>query len=298
MAGALLTIKGGDLTGGTVTGGSGSGGGNGQAFGGGLFLQGNESITLAPAAGMVETISGVIADQTGSGGTGGNGGAGGLILNGAGTLDLTVANTYTGGTTIDRGVLELANASAAGSGGIDFASTSGEIEYAAPGADLANTISGFTGSDEIDFSTIAYATGDFAVDTGGKVSIEKSGGAPVATFNVSGTYASDNFDVGKDASGHVLVTDPATAALALADLLGQPGADGGALFSTSANDLLDFDAWTALSPSAGVDRGGFQLHQDANVGRSTADLIAGSGGLTDRPDTAMSPTDHWGRLMS
>ena len=105
-----------------MTGGSGSGGGgNGQAFGGGLFLQGDETITLAPAAGTVETISGVIADQTGSGGTGTNAGAGGLILDGAGTLDLTAANTFTFGVTIDAGTLELGNSGGAGSGEITFA---------------------------------------------------------------------------------------------------------------------------------------------------------------------------------
>jgi autotransporter-associated beta strand protein len=65
-------------------------------------LQGNETITLAPAAGT-ERISGVNADQSGSGGTS----AGNLTLNGAGTLDLTAANTCTGATTIDQGVLEL-----------------------------------------------------------------------------------------------------------------------------------------------------------------------------------------------
>jgi len=47
--GATLTIAGGSLTGGTVTAGSGnSGGATGHAYGGGLFLQGNETITLAP----------------------------------------------------------------------------------------------------------------------------------------------------------------------------------------------------------------------------------------------------------
>ena len=206
MAGASLTIVGGSLGAGTVAGGGGGGFGvDGQAFGGGLFLQGNEAITLAPAAGKVERISGVIADQTGSGGTGANAGAGSLILNGAGTLDLTAANTFSGGTTIDQGTLELARASAGGSGGIDFASTSGEVEYSA-GANLANAISGFGGSDKIDFAQVAFAAGDHAVDNSGKVSIKTSAAVTVATFKVSGTYTSANFHVGKDASGHVLVT--------------------------------------------------------------------------------------------
>ena len=180
-----------------------------------MFLQGDETITLAPAASTVETISGVVADQTGSGGTRSNAGAGGLILDDPGTLDVDAANTFTGGTTIDQGVLELAKATAAGSGGIDFASTSGEVECAA-GA-LANTITGFTGSDEIDFSTIAYTTGDHAVDNAGSVGIETSAGVTVATFKVNGTYTSANFKVGKDLSGDVLVTYAVAAANAAID---------------------------------------------------------------------------------
>jgi autotransporter-associated beta strand protein len=220
------------------------------------------------------------------------------FLNGADALDLTAANTYTGGTTIDQGVLELANASAAGSGGIDFASTSGEVEYAA-GASLANTISGFGGPDEIDFSTIAYATGDYAVDTSGQVSIENnSANSTVSTFNVSGSYTSGNFNVGPDKSGDILVTyaDPPAAdprgAWSPADILAGPGSQSyaSAIAETAAaspadllgsygsqfaeppwargNDLSAFDSWSALASRAGTDPGGFGFHSenDANVG--------------------------------
>ena len=286
MAGASLTIEGGNLAAGSVAGGLGAnGGGNGQAFGDGLFLQGNETITLAPTAGTVETISGVVADETGSGGTGANAGAGSLTLNGLGILDLTAANTYTGGTTIDQGVLELGNASAAGSGGITFASTSGELEYAA-GANLANTISGFGGADEIDFAKVKYAAGDHAVDNSGKVAIETSADKTAATFNVIGTYTSTNFDVGKDASGDVLVTYAATAANAAideigggssADLLGRYGSAFAEPPSTPTGDALAFDAWTALGSSAGTYSGGFDFQHDGNVGGGRDALGVGVG---------------------
>jgi len=275
MAGASLIIEGGNLAAGSVTGGLGAdGGGNGDAFGGGLFLQGDESIALAPAAGTVETISGIVADQTGSGGTGANGGAGRLVLDGPGTLDLTAPNTFTGGIGIREGSLELANAKAAGSGKIHFASTSGELEYAARvSVNIANTITGFGGADEIDFAKVKYAAGDHAVDNAGKVSIETSEGSTVATFNVSGTYASADFNVGKDASGDVLVTYAATAANAAIDEVGGGSSDllgryGSALAeppSTPAIDTLAFDAWTALGSSAGT-YSGFDFHHDGNAG--------------------------------
>ena len=135
MAGASLTIEGGSLGTGIVSGGLGSsGGGNGDAFGGGLFLQGNETITLAPASGTVETISGVIADQTGSGGKGTNAGAGGLILDGAGTVDLTAANTYTGGTTISAGTLQI------GAGGTTGSLVGNVVDNAKLAFDRSNSV--------------------------------------------------------------------------------------------------------------------------------------------------------------
>jgi autotransporter-associated beta strand protein len=259
-------------------------------LGGALFLQGNETIALAPAVGTVETISGVIADQTGSGGTGGNGGAGGLILNGAGTLELDASNTFTGGTTIDQGVLELSSAAAAGGGGISFGSTNGELEYAAKASvTIANTLTGFGGSDEIDFAKVKYAAGDHAVDdTSGRVAIETSAGATVAAFNVSGASTSANFNVGKDASGDVLVTYAATATTAgseavigsPADILGGYAAEFAETSWTRARDLSAFDSWSALASGGGRGAGGFGSHHenDGNVGGARDAWGVGAGG--------------------
>jgi hypothetical protein len=290
MAGASITIVDGGISGGTATGGTATGSlgaTNGQGFGGGLFLQGNEHIKLAPVTGSVETISGVIADEAGSGGAG----AGSLILNGAGALDLTAANTYCGGTKIDQGVLELANATAAGSGAITFASTtSAEVRYDA-GANLANTIIGFGPSDAIDFSTIAFATGDTAVDTNGNVAIETSAGSTVATFNASGTYTSANFVVGADASGDILVTYAATAAAertsvgSQAELLGRYDSHFADSVLEPHSRVFMLDSWAslALAPHASsLDTllGGFDFQREGNVcGMSYATAVghAGSG---------------------
>jgi autotransporter-associated beta strand protein len=119
MAGLSLTIEDGGLTGGTVGGGA-RGTGNGEAFGGGLFLQGDETVTLAPPSGRVERISGVIADATGRAERAPNAGAGSLILDAGDKLDLTADNTFTGGVMIEKGTLELANSAAGGSAYVRF----------------------------------------------------------------------------------------------------------------------------------------------------------------------------------
>jgi autotransporter-associated beta strand protein len=281
MAGASLTVEGGSLAGASVTAGGGqSGGANGQAFGAGIFLQGDETITFAPVKGTTERVFDAIADQTGSGGTGANAGAGGLILDGAGTLDLISASTYTGGTTIDKGILELANAGAAGRSRIDFASTSGEVEYAA-GAHLANRISGFRGSDKIDFAQVSFAAGDHSVDNSGTVSIKTSAGVTVATFKVNGTYTSANFHVGKDTSGHVLVTFVAAAAaideagVSSADFLGGHASQFPMPIVETHNGLVGLDSLLPPVPGAETYTGSLADRQYVGGGRDALGVSFG-----------------------
>ncbi len=99
----------------------------------------------------------------------------------------------------------------------------------------------------------------------------------VATFKVSGTYSSANFHVGKDASGHVLVTyvapaAPAAASVAVidspADILGGYAPEFAERPWTRESNLSAFDSWATLASSAGTDPGGFGLHSEneGNVG--------------------------------
>ncbi len=179
------------------------------------------------------------------------GGAGAFEL--VGNSELEFGSTVSSGVTVnfvnspDELILDQPLA---------FQGTIGEAEF---GFGL------FGAGDQIDFPTLAYAKGDHAVDTNGKVAIETSAGKTVATFNVSGTYTSANFSVGKDASGDVLVTYAATAANA-ADLLGRYGSAFAEPPSTPTSDARAFDAWTALGSSAGAFSGDFDFHHDGNPG--------------------------------
>ncbi|CAN7689000.1 autotransporter outer membrane beta-barrel domain-containing protein [Mesorhizobium sp. LjRoot246] len=110
--GGSLTLAGSlDISGNGVAGGDGGrkqGEGNataGQGIGSGIFLHGDGSFTVAPSGGQTQTISDAIVDQTGVGGTGTDSGSWSLVKNGAGTTILTGANAYTGGTTVNAGIL-------------------------------------------------------------------------------------------------------------------------------------------------------------------------------------------------
>ena len=74
--------------------------GSGRAYGSGIFIQGNQTLTLGPTAGQTLTIADVIADMTGSHDASGLTGSGTLAIDGGGELVLSAANTYTGNTTV------------------------------------------------------------------------------------------------------------------------------------------------------------------------------------------------------
>ena len=106
LAGAL-SVNGNSVTGGNggTGGASGTAGTASSAFGAGIFIQGNNTITFAPGAGITQTINDVIADQNGSRPAGG--GSGGIAVTGGGRLVLAGANTYAGSTTVNGGTLEV-----------------------------------------------------------------------------------------------------------------------------------------------------------------------------------------------
>jgi autotransporter-associated beta strand protein len=270
-----------------------SGGGSGQAFGGGLFLQGDQTITLAPASGTVETISGVIADQTGSGGTGANAGAGRLVLDGAGTLDLAAADKFAGGVTIDQGALELSNNAAAGTGAITFTVGAAPTLELDAGVDATNAIVGFAAGDTIDFlgagaATLAAPAFGGTIDmssTGGDEAHLKSGALLGATVNGFGSGDSVDFEAVKYAAtdrasyagGVVTITNKAKVAIAAFDVSGTYTAanfalsndgSGHLLASYAASNASVFGLHSLLHPVLGAEthRGEFDFRHEANAG--------------------------------
>ena len=130
--------KGGDDQGGGTS-------GVGSAYGSGVFLQGEGGrLTFSPGAGTTQTLGDGVADQFGSGDTSGDASGWSLLMNGAGTLNLAGANTYTGGTNVSAGTLEVSGTTAGDatvSGGLLEVTSTGTLggDVALKGGTLNNT---------------------------------------------------------------------------------------------------------------------------------------------------------------
>jgi hypothetical protein len=169
MQGASLTIVGkSTFAGGSVHGGSaGAGGTNGQAFGGGMFLQGSGTVRFSPVLGQTEHVFDPIKDEAGVVANGYTPPAGftpgsyRLVKSGLGTLTLSADNAYSGGTALKAGRLDLAAVGAAGTGPIVFLGHATlKIENAAlSGHVFGDPIALFAKSDVFDLSGLKFHAG-------------------------------------------------------------------------------------------------------------------------------------------
>ncbi len=174
--GGGLSLASGTIDGGTARGGSSQVGVPGSGLGAGIFLQGDQQITLSPAAGQTLAIGDPIADQTGSTGQTGLSaagdplaGSGSVRIDGPGTVVLSASEvspegatllgeTYSGGTTLAGGTLELTLDGHLGGGDVTFAgpATLAFDVLDGVGKDGFNTIDGFAPGDVINLRSIDF----------------------------------------------------------------------------------------------------------------------------------------------
>ncbi len=201
--GGSVTLGAGTLSGGTATGGASatfntSTSGAGEGLGAGIFLQGNETITLAPSAGQTLTIGDQITDQSGADPLHrfSQPGAGHIIVDGAGTTTLSLTNNFTGGISLGGGgTLDLAGFGAAGSGAITFNAQATTLRVDA-GITVSNIVSHVMRNDAFDARGIVNATASF--DTAShNLTISGAGGSLVVQLD-SGTYDPTAFTTAAD----------------------------------------------------------------------------------------------------
>jgi autotransporter-associated beta strand protein len=295
MGGAIFVQAGGGLTLAgrlTINGSQVAGGGGGQngtagsAFGAGLFLQGDGSVTFSPGAGQTQTVSDSIADQTGSGGSGSNAGSYSLKKSGAGTLVLSGANTYAGGTTVSAGVLQIGNGGTSGTigtgpvtdnGAVVFdrsdsttyagvISGSGSVTQAGPGTLILTGNNSYSGATTVSAGTLQIGAGA----TSGSL------GTGAVTNNGAIVFdRPDNVTVGAAISGSGSVTQAGSGVLTLADANSYSGG------TTVTAGVISFASGGGLgSGSITVNGGGLQWAAGTTTDISARLAALGAGGAT------------------
>lgn len=270
MGGAVFVQQGGTLNitgafnvnGGTATGGA-PGFGTataGSGFGSGMFLQGNGTVSFTPAAGVTQTVSDVITDQTGSGGSGGNAGSWTLSKSGAGTLVLLTANDYSGGTTVSGGLVSFA-ANSLGTGAITL--NGGGLQWiAANTSDVSAQLVGI-GANGATFDTNGNNV-SFATPLGGTGGVTKAG-AGALTLSGANTYSG-----GTTVNAGTLELAPGASLQA-----GSALTVNGGTFATNGDISIG-----ALAGSGGAITLAGVLTADSGESTTLATAISGAGGLT------------------
>jgi autotransporter-associated beta strand protein/probable HAF family extracellular repeat protein len=129
-----------------------------------------------------------------------------LTKSGTGTLTLSKTNSYSGGTTISGGALELASGASAGSGAIAFAGSGVVLKI--DGATMpTNVISGFAPGDTLDFAGATFSSnGSATLKSGNMLQLVEGGVTYNLQLNPSQNFSEDAFALSSDASGGTDVT--------------------------------------------------------------------------------------------
>ena len=123
-------------------------------------------------------------------GAGSVGGTGSLVKNGAGSLTISNANTYSGGTTLNGGTLNINNANAIGTGALTVASAATIDNTSGSPVTLATSNAQTWNGDIIFGGTNALNLGTGTITRNGSSTVTVNGTAPVTlggATNVTGT---------------------------------------------------------------------------------------------------------------
>ena len=121
-------------------------------------------------------------------------GTGTVVQDGPGRLVLAGNDTYTGGTTLERGTLEIASPTGAGTGPITFVPDGHpevlQLDRAAlAGGTFATPVQGFGLGSVVDLAGTAYRPLESAFVSGGHLDVVAPGDKPVASIDVGASGA-------------------------------------------------------------------------------------------------------------
>ena len=236
---------------------------------GNVKLGTNTNFNVADATGDSNTdltVSAILDNQTATQ----SGAAGGFTKLGAGTMELTAANTYTGDTTISAGTLEIGGAGQLGSGTYAGAiSNSGTFEY--------NSSANQT------FSGVISGAGSVVKDNTGTLTLS-------ANNNFSGGTTVDGGTLqltvdGRIGNGGLTVNNGGTFSIANDDFNSLGGAitvnEGGTLSTDSTGDnahnigAITLNGGTLTSSGNTWFQGNWIFNGDVTVGGSALSTISG-----------------------
>ena len=238
----------------------------GSIAGYGTYYLGQDQLTVG-SNGLPTEVVGPVDDEGSGGGTGAS-----LVKVGPGTLKLSGGNnTYSGGTTLEQGTLDLAVVGAAGTGAITFSGPAElKIESAAlSGNAFASAIHGFASGDTIDLSGLPFAPGAFASYAPSLHALSVTSSSTTITFDdVETTGTGLPFAVLDDHAGgsRVVLATIATAKHELVDATHSP--PGQPLLTNGSNLIVAEGANEIIKPPGG---------NNTEVARGRGDILFGSG---------------------
>lgn len=162
----------------------------------------------------------------------------------------------------------------------------------AVGTYIGAPVSGFTGTDTIDFQSVADAAGDYVTYAGGagsgQVTIDDASGAAVADFSVTGDYNASNFTLSQDANGDLVVGWQKKLAHNTVDDFNNDGTSDALWVDTSSGELNDWSiangAFSSSQDIAAVPAGSIFVGTGDFTGNGTSDVLlqnATSGQVTE-----------------
>ncbi len=249
-------------------------GGSGATAGSDLFIRGGTTLTFSPSAGHTVTLTGTIGDDSedsvpsGQTWNPGSGSGASLAMDGAGTLILSGANTYKGGTTISAGTLNIQNNSSLGASPVTV-SGSGQLQ-------LQGGLSGVSNSLTLDGGSL-YNVSDANTFSGAIiVSDDTTFGGAAGTLTLSNTSAitATNKTITFNGDSNISVSGAVS--------LGNGG------LTQSGSGTLTLDGTNSYTGTTTLSDGVLQITDEDNIGGSSATLAFGGGELHTTGNTTVS----------